>query len=72
MYTFVVACSYLLSTDSAAELEEYLGEILDITVPDNNKFVQELLQQWQQRNQISNEPPVHSSKVWFLSNSFNR
>jgi len=61
-----VVDSYLLSIDTAAELEEYLGEILDITVPANEKFVQELLQQWQQQNETSHAPPVHCAKVRFL------
>lgn len=62
MYLYAVD-SYLLSIDTAAELEEYLGEILDITVPANSKFVQELLQQWQQRNDTSHELPIHCAKV---------
>jgi len=54
---------YLLSIDTAAELEEYLGEILDIAVPANKNFVQELLERWQQRHCKVNEPAVNCAKV---------
>jgi len=60
-----VVDSYLLSIDTAAELEEYLSEILDVTVPANKNFVQELLQQWRQRNDASLEPAVYCAKVCF-------
>jgi len=54
---------YLLSIDTATELEEYLGEILDITVPANKNFVQQLLERWQRRNGKVHEPAVNCAKV---------
>ena len=59
---FVVA-SYLLSIDTASELEEYLGELLDVTVPANKNFVRELLERWQQQNGKLREPSVSCGKV---------
>jgi len=54
---------YLLSIDTATELEEYLGEILDITVPANKNFVQQLLERWQERNGKVHESAVNCAKV---------
>jgi len=55
--------SYLLSIDTATELEEYLAEILDITVPANKNFVQELVERWQHQNGKVCEPVVNCAKV---------
>jgi len=53
----------LLSIDTATELEEYLAELLDITVPTNRNFVQELLERWQQQNGKLSEPVANCAKV---------
>jgi len=58
--------SYLLSIDTATELEEYLAEILDITMPANKNFVQELLERWRQRNGKMCEPVANCAQVCIL------
>lgn len=59
--------SYLLSIDTAAELEEYLTELLDITVPSNKNFMQELFVRWRQQNgKKSCEPVTNSAKVCLI------
>jgi len=62
----VVVDSYVLSIDTATELEEYLGEILDTTIPANQNFVQELLQRWRQQNRMLHEPVVSYVEVCLM------
>ena len=59
-----------MSIDTAAELEEYLGEILDVTIPANKDFVQELLSRWQQRNGIVHDAAVYCTQVCLVEVSF--
>jgi len=54
---------YLLSINTAAELEDYLGEILDVTVTANKNFVQQLLERWQQRDKTVHEPAANCLQV---------
>ncbi|ELT87196.1 hypothetical protein CAPTEDRAFT_221890 [Capitella teleta] len=44
---------YMLAIESASELKEYLGELLDTSVPRNRRFIEELIKRWR--------PPAHAN-----------
>jgi hypothetical protein len=50
---------YMLSIETPHELEEYMGDILDLSVADNKAFVQELLRRRWQTSVESNTKSKH-------------
>lgn len=49
---------YILSIETAEELEEYMLELLDGTDPKNKKFIKELVMKWRPYNNAKADPKV--------------